>query len=250
MTERRTPGGPPGGRAGNVAERAGAVREHIFSLPAEQFHGKPWALIDAIGEFADTKGLPLIFRQNKIKVAHEVLTKMDPKPKVVVEFGTFVGNSALSWGATLRDLHGSEATDIHVYAFEIDPKHAQIARDFIQLSGLDDVVTVLDGPGADSLKALHADGKVVPGKVDVVFLDHWKDVYLPDLKLVEQLKLLHVGSEIIADYTGFPGAPDYVEYVKKGGSGEPGAVRYKTESLEAVGQSRGPKIVEVTTVVA
>ncbi len=239
----------PGDRRVHAAERAAALREHIFSAPKEQFHGKPWALIEAIEEFANTEGLPLIFRQNKLKIAVDVLTKLDPKPKVVVEFGTFVGTSALAWGATVRDLHGSDAADLRVYAFELDPKHAQIARDFVTLASLDDVVTVLDGPGDESLKKLYAEGKVVAGKVDVVFLDHWKDAYLPDLKLLEELKLFHPGSVVIADNTDIPGAPDYVEYVKKGGSGESGAVRYETESLEAE-SLRGPKIVEVTTVLA
>ncbi len=126
---------------------------------------------------------------------------------MVVEFGTFVGTSALAWGATVRDLHGSDAADLRVYAFELDPKHAQIARDFVTLASLDDVVTVLDGPGDESLKKLYAEGKVVAGKVDVVFLDHWKDAYLPDLKLLEELKLFHPGSVVIADNTDIPGAP-------------------------------------------
>ncbi len=104
------------------------------------------------------------------------------------------------------------------------------------MAGLDDIIRVLEGPGADSLKKLHGDGEVLPGKVDVIFLDHWKDVYLPDLKLVEELRLLHTGSVIIADNTDFPGAPEYVEYVTQGGSGKDGSFRYETESLEAAGQ--------------
>ena len=232
-----------------AGERATALHEYIFALPAEQVRGNPWAIVDAIDEFANEKGLPLIFRQNKLELSRGVLGAMNPKPKVVVEFGTFVGNSALAWGASLRDFYGQGTDGLHVFAFELQPKFAQIARDFVKLASLDDIITVLEGTGAESLKKLHEEGKVVPGGVDVIFLDHWKDVYLPDLKLVEQLKLFHTGSVIIADNTDFPGAPDYVEYVKKGGSGESGAFRYETESLEAAGQERGPKIVMVSKVV-
>ncbi len=78
-----------------------------------------------------------------------------------------------------------------------------------------------------------------------MFFDHWKDAYLPDLKLVEQLGLLRSGTVLLADNTDFPGAPDYVEYVKGGGDG---AYRYTTESLEAAGEGRGPRIVLVSTV--
>lgn len=97
----------------------------------------------------------------------------------------------------------------------------------------------------ESLKSLYLNGKVDTGRLDVLFLDHAKDAYLPDLKLVEQLKPPHTGSVILADNTDIPGAPD----VRKGGS-EDGEVGYKTESLEAAGKERGPKIVELSTVVA
>ncbi len=236
-------------------EKAVAVREYILALPKEQVQGKPWAVLDAIDEFARTQGLPLIFRQNKLKISREVLDGMQPKPKVVVEFGTYVGNSAIGWGAMLREYHGGggggggSSSGPHVYAFELDPKQAQVARDLVEVAGLADVVTVLDGAGSDSLRRLHAEGKVAAGQVDVVFLDHWKDVYLPDLRLVEEFDLLRQGSVVLADNTDFPGAPDYVEYVQKGGSGESGAPRYETESLEAPGQDRGAKIVMVSKVV-
>jgi catechol O-methyltransferase len=65
----------------------------------------------------------------------------------------------------------------------------------------------------------------------VVLLDHWKDVYLSDLLLCEKLQVFHEGSIISADNTDYPGAPDYVKYVKRGGSGLLGATRYAFETL-------------------
>ncbi|KAJ3071475.1 hypothetical protein HK102_006428 [Quaeritorhiza haematococci] len=46
------------------------------------------------------------------------------------------------------------------------------------------------------------------------FIDHWKDRYLPDLKLIEEKKLLRKGSVIIADNTIYPGTPDYLAYIR------------------------------------
>lgn len=41
--------------------------------------------------------------------------------------------------------------------------------------------------------------------IDVLFIDHWKELYLRDIKLiVEDLKLLHPGSFVIADNVIYP----------------------------------------------
>uniref|UniRef100_A0A672YNG5 catechol O-methyltransferase n=1 Tax=Sphaeramia orbicularis TaxID=375764 RepID=A0A672YNG5_9TELE len=49
---------------------------------------------------------------------------------------------------------------------------------------------------------------------DLVFLDHWKDRYLPDTKLLEDCGLLRKGSVLLADNVIFPGTPEYLEYVR------------------------------------
>ena len=183
----------------------------------------------------------MIFREAKLNIVHEVLAKQQPAPKVILEFGTFVGTSAIGWGATLRELNGQggDGGGIHVYTFDLDENLVKIARDLVKLAGLDDVVTVLGGPGSDSLRQLVADGKVKAGEVDMVFIDHWEKYYVPDLRLCEELRLFRKGSVAVADNTDMPGAPDYLAYVKKGGSGESGAVRYESTTYYAAAES-GP----------
>jgi catechol O-methyltransferase len=133
-----------------------------------------------------------------------------------------------------------EGSGVRVYGFELHPDLAAIARDMVRLAGLDDVVTVLDGPGADSLRRLVAEGVVTPGAVDAVFLDHWEQLYVPDLQVCEELGVLREGAVIMADNTDMPGAPDYLKYVKGGGSGRPGAPRYESKSLEVVAEDGSP----------
>ncbi|KAH6655028.1 S-adenosyl-L-methionine-dependent methyltransferase [Truncatella angustata] len=231
--------------------RAKALREHIFALPTEQLQGKPLAVAQEIEKFADSQRLPMIFREEKMRIARQVLRNQDPKPKVLVEFGTFVGCSAIGWGQLLRESNEETAgAHVHVYGFELDPELAQVARDLIKLAGLDDVVTVIDGPGAESLRKLVAEGAVKVGGVDAVFIDHWEKLYVPDLQVCEELQVFHKGSVIMADNTDFPGAPDYLQYVKGGGSGQPGAVRYESKSFETDSNVSGrPKVVEVTSVI-
>lgn len=178
----------------------------------------------------------MIYHSAKITTSKKFLAAVEPKPKVFVEFGTFVGTSAIAWAAMLRDFHGPDAKDIKVFTFEFDPKVAEVARDLIKIAGVDDVVEVFVGPGSESLKKLHAEGRVKAGGVDAVFIDHWEKYYLPDLKLCEELKLFHKGSVVMADNTDMPGAPDYLAYVRKGGEG---SVKYETQSI-ASESTRGP----------
>ncbi|PSR83004.1 S-adenosyl-L-methionine-dependent methyltransferase [Coniella lustricola] len=228
------------------AEVQQQLREHIVSQPADKFAGKPWQLVQEIEQFANEKRLPMIFRSAKISTSKTFLETVEPKPKTVVEFGTFVGTSAVAWAAILQEFHGADAKDIKVYTFEFDEKVAAVAKDIIKAAGLDHIVEVFVGPGSESLKKLVAEGRLQPGQVDVVFIDHWEKFYLPDLKLVEELKLFHVGSVALADNTDMPGAPDYLAHVQKGGEGP---VKYESRSLKSQ-SSHGPSIVEASRITA
>lgn len=224
------------------SQRADQLREYIFSQHASTFNNNPWAVCNAIEAFANTKGHMMVFRDKKLEVARHQLEIQQPAPRTILEFGTFVGKSALAWGAILRDIHGENVpADVKVYTFELDPKMVALSRDLIQLAGITDIVHVLEGAASDSLKKLHAEGKVT--SVDMAFFDHWEKFYLPDLQLIEDLKLFRVGSLAIADNTDFPGAPDYLEYVKAGGRGVVGSVKYESTSFET--ESRGGKPVRI-----
>ncbi|CAK7216878.1 hypothetical protein SCUCBS95973_002959 [Sporothrix curviconia] len=260
-----------------VAERAAQLHQHILALPADQqasFKNDPAALPTAIDTYARENGVPMLFGPAKFAQATKALSAMEQPPRVLVEFGAYVGYSALRWAALLEQLNGGDK-NVHVYTFELDPANAQIARDFATAAGRSSQISVFDGPGDVSLTKLVEDGTIPTGSVDAVFIDHWEPRYVPDLQLCEQLGVLRVGSLVVADNTDSPGAPDYVAYVQAGGSGKAGAVKFETTSYEAdissepprrnafgFGGPRGggqqggprpgsrPKIVEVTKVVS
>lgn len=98
------------------------------------------------------------------------------------------------------------------YSIELNPKFAAIAREMIKFAGLEDVCDVFVGESADVLKTLKQ--KISAETLDLVFIDHWKTLYLRDLKLMEQLGLLKTGTTLVADNVIFPGAPDYLAYVR------------------------------------
>ena len=77
-------------------------------------------------------------------------------------------------------------------------------------TGLDDLITVLEG---DALSTLGA----VDGPIQFVLLDGWKELYLPVTKLLEPK--LSAGALIVADNTSMDDTKPYLEHVRDPGSG-------------------------------
>lgn len=187
----------------------------------------------------------IIYSEVKLEKSRSLLAAMDPPPKVLLEAGTYIGNSAIAWGDMLRTLNGGEpsAKGVKVFTFELDAGFVRIARDLVDLAGLSDIVTVLQGKSTDLIRKLKEgkeDGGATIDQIDVLFLDHWEEAYLPDLQLCEDLALLHRGSMILADNTDYPGAPEYLSYVKAGGRGGEGYVKYESVSHETDSKKGAP----------
>jgi len=127
--------------------------------------------------------------------------------KNVVEFGASFGISTIHLAAATRD-NGSG----HVVSSEMHPEKVKQARKNISDAGLSQYAEIREG---DALQTLaHLDEPI-----DFVFLDGWKELYLPLLKLLEPR--LRTGALVIADDLNiFPEVmKPYLEYVRKPGHG-------------------------------
>ena len=49
----------------------------------------------------------------------------------------------------------------------------------------------------------------------MIFIDHFKDVYLKDFLLLEKYGVIKKGTVIVGDNIIFPGAPDYLQWFKE-----------------------------------
>ena len=98
------------------------------------------------------------------------------------------------------------------FSLERNPEFAAVIMSLIDLAGLSDVVKVVVGSSADSIKRLHGSGALQ--HIDLMFLDHYKPAYTTDLKLCEHLGLITPGSVLAADNVIKPGNPPYLEYVR------------------------------------
>ena len=205
----------------------------------QKVKGNPAAVLEAMTAYMRANRRMMTFQPSKLDIARTILAAQEPKPRTIVELGCYVGYSAVAWGAMLRDFHAGDAsTDIKIYTCELDPKFVAIARQHIELAGLSDVVEVVEGESGESIRRLHAEGKLAA--IDMLFLDHWEKHYLPDTQLCEELHLFHNGSIILADNTDMPGAPEYLAYIRAGGSGKPESLKYETKTYMAPESERGP----------
>ncbi len=122
--------------------------------------------------------------------------------RTVVEFGTSFGISTIHLAAAVRDQGGGRVITAELVAAKVRQARANLAQ-----AGLDDLVDFREG---DALQTL-AD---IDGPIDLLFLDGWKGLYLPVLKLLESR--LRPGAVVVADDLAiFPEQlRSYLEYVR------------------------------------
>jgi catechol O-methyltransferase len=119
----------------------------------------------------------------------------------VLELGAYCGYSAIMIANSL----GPEAS---IVSIEIDADSVASASANVAFAGLSNQVDFVHGGSTDMIPT-------VEGPFDLVFLDHWKDLYRSDLQLIEAQGLLRPGSIVVADNVGKVfGAGPYLDYVR------------------------------------
>ena len=127
--------------------------------------------------------------------------------RTVVEFGTSFGISTIYLGAAVVDNGGGRVIGSELLA----TKHAR-ATAHLKQAGLSEVTEVRLGNALTTLRD-------TPARIDLVFLDGWKDLYLPVLKLLTPR--LRAGALVLADniFTFKKSLRPYVEYVQSPDNG-------------------------------
>jgi predicted O-methyltransferase YrrM len=125
----------------------------------------------------------------------------------VVEFGTSFGISTIYLAAAVRD-----RGDGRVITTELHSGKAQRARENLRAAGLLDYVDLREGDALETLRD-------VIGGVTFLFLEGWKKLYLPVLKLLEPA--LEPGALVAADDLDlFPEVhKPYLAYVRNPANG-------------------------------
>jgi predicted O-methyltransferase YrrM len=129
------------------------------------------------------------------------------RPRTVVEFGTSFGISTLHLAAAVRDNGFGR-----VITSEMAAAKVAAARATFEETGLQDVITVLEG---DALQTLPE--HLGTDSVDFLLLDGWKDLYVPLLRILEPR--LAPGTLVIVDDVTFESVKPYLEYVRDPANG-------------------------------
>jgi O-methyltransferase len=86
--------------------------------------------------------------------------------------------------------------EARLHSLELHAASAEIARGILAHAGVDDRVTVMVGrlgDGGETIRTLKRESGFTQESLDLVFIDHDKNAYLPDLELILGDGWLHQG---------------------------------------------------------
>ncbi|MCC7259198.1 MAG: class I SAM-dependent methyltransferase [Gammaproteobacteria bacterium] len=169
---------------------------------AQATRGSPQSVLQAMDLFARRRRWLQNVGPRKGAILMQALR--DAQARRVLEIGSYCGYSATLMGEYLAGCGGQ------LTAIELSRRNAAVATRIVEHAGLAAVVSFRRGTLESEIGALGA-------PFDAVFLDHWKDVYLPDLRRLEDAGLLRPGTVVVADNVGFFDVPDYLDHVRHSG---------------------------------
>lgn len=165
--------------------------------------------IRAVDEFCRHRSIMMNVGDEKGEILDAAVRRC--RPARILELGTYCGYSALR-------ITRSMPPGAHLYSVEFSPANAAIARRILDHAGVADRVTVVVGTlgdGGATLGALRDEHGFGSEAVDLVFVDHAKDQYLPDLLRILDEGWLRRGAVVVGDNVRFPGAPEFRAYLRE-----------------------------------
>ncbi|XP_070372782.1 catechol O-methyltransferase isoform X2 [Equus asinus] len=140
--------------------------------------GDPQSVLETIDAYCSQKEWAMIVGNKKGQFLDAVV--QEQQPSVLLELGAYCGYSAVRMARLLPP-------GARLLTIEINPDYAAITQQMLDFAGLQDRVTVVLGASQDIIPQLKK--KYDVDTLDVVFLDHWKDRYLPDTLLLEEHRI-------------------------------------------------------------
>ena len=175
---------------------ANYVEEHVREADPED-------VLRTIDRFAAEERWLMNIGPEKGPLIQELADRL-PADANILELGAYCGYSSIMLANTF-------GTACRVTSIEINDVAVDSSRRNVEMAGLSDQITFIHGPSAEIIPTLE-------GRFDLVFLDHWKDLYKQDLQLIEQRELIGPGSIVVADNVGDIFNPEeYLDYVRSCG---------------------------------
>ncbi|CAF1468861.1 unnamed protein product [Adineta steineri] len=161
------------------------------------------SVINTIDEYGWTRQALMNIGDTKGKILDAALQSR--QPKTVLELGTFLGYSSLRMASQLPE-------NTLIVTIELNSDSAATARRIHEHAGVANRIQIVVDQTNRAIPRLSKQFNV--DSFDFIFIDHHKEAYLNDFKLLENVGLIKYGTMIVADNILFPGAPDYVNYIR------------------------------------
>ncbi|CAF1186754.1 unnamed protein product [Rotaria sordida] len=179
-------------------------REAFLNYVLKNSHsGDASSVINTIDEYCWTQQALMNIGDGKGKILDAALQSR--QPKTVLELGTFLGYSSLRMASQLPE-------DTLIVTIEVNPESAATARRIHEHAGVENRIQIVLDQTDRAIPRLSKQFNV--DSFDFIFIDHHKEAYLSDFKLLENVGLINRGTMIVADNIIYPGAPDYANYVR------------------------------------
>ena len=122
------------------------------------------------------------------------------KAKNILELGVYLGYSTIRIARSIND-------EAHIHSIEANKDFLEIAKQHLDFAGLSDKVSFFQGKASEIIPQLNT-------QYDFIFIDHWKEAYLHDLKLLIQHDCLNDGAIVFADNIVLFHLEDYLNFVR------------------------------------
>lgn len=174
--------------------REAAVAEYVLTNVRQ---GDIDAVLDAMDRFAYDETFLISVGDEKGELLDAAVRRADTR--LALELGTYCGYGALRIARA--------APTARVFSVEWAEANAAIARRIWAHAGVDDRITCvvgMIGDGGRTLRVLEEHG-FAAGALDLLFLDHIKSAYLPDLHSITERGWLHPGVDRGRRQRTYPG---------------------------------------------
>ena len=162
--------------------------------------GNPDSVLAALDRFAHEDRFLMNVGPEKGTILEDELRRIGPQARVL-ELGSFVGYSAILMARLLSDRG-------RIVSIDVSPESSEVSRAMAELAGVSQRIEFLTGSANERLDSLAE-------RFDLVFLDHWKDLYKPDAEKILARGLLAEGAVVVADNLGpMFGENPYLEWMQ------------------------------------
>ncbi|MBW2270497.1 MAG: class I SAM-dependent methyltransferase [Deltaproteobacteria bacterium] len=178
-----------------------SLRESALQfVQAQATRGDPESVLRTLDRFARERRFLMNVGDEKGPLLEETVRAVGPAARIL-ELGSFVGYSAILMARHL-------AVGGCVTSIDINETSSRVSREMAEFAGVADRTQFLTGKSSERIGGLSE-------PFDIVFLDHWKSLYLSDTQMILERRLLRPDAVVIADNVGpFFGENDYVAWMQ------------------------------------